>query len=291
MYVPKISGGIRITVNYQKQNKVTEIPQITIPRVDEVLDTLGGGSVFSVFDPFSGFAQLTIHPNTIPLTAFCTPNGLYEWLRMPQGAAGAPAWFVSVMKLVTVGLDNIRIYIDDAIGSDDCSIHHVATLATFFAPLRLHKVKLSPDKSRIGAARVDLLGRVISADGVPPNDDRDAALTRMLMPTDTKQLRSLLGSLSYYRKFLPNMARRIRPITALLKKGVAFDFTSTMEDTVRALIAELAAPPILVYPDWDAVIDTSRRFRLHCDASTTGLGATLEQEQPDGSIRPIVYIS
>ena len=87
------------------------------------------------------------------------------------------------------------------------------------------------------------------------------------------------------------MARHIRPITALLKKGVAFDFTSAMEDTVRALLAELAAPPILVFPDLDAVIDTSRPFLLHCDASTAGLGATIEQEQPDGSIRPIVFIS
>ena len=194
--VPKKSGGIHITVNYQKLDKVTEIPQIAIPRVDEVLDTLGGGSVFSVFDLFSGFTQLTIHPDTIPLTAFCTPNGLYEWLRMPQGAAGAPAWFVSVMRLVTAGLDNIRMYLDDAIGSDDSPIHHVATLATFFARLRLHSLKLSPDKSRIGAARVDFLGHVISADGVRPNDDRVAALTRMPMPTDIKQLRSLLGGLS-----------------------------------------------------------------------------------------------
>ena len=64
-----------------------------------------------------------------------------------------------------------------------------------------------------------------------------------------------------------------------------------MEATVRALLAELAAPPILVFPDWDAVIDKSRPFRLHCNASTDGLGATLEQEQFDGSIRPIVYIS
>ena len=107
--VPKKSGGIRITVNCQKLKKVTEISQIAILRVDEVLDTLGGGSVFSVFDIFSGFTQLTIHPDTIPLTAFCTPNGLYEWLRMPQGAAGAPAWFVSAMRLVTAGLDNFRL--------------------------------------------------------------------------------------------------------------------------------------------------------------------------------------
>jgi len=56
------------------------------------LDTLCGGSVFSVFHVFSGFTQLTIHPDTIPLTAFCTPNGLHEWLRMPQSVASAPAW-------------------------------------------------------------------------------------------------------------------------------------------------------------------------------------------------------
>ena len=64
-----------------------------------------------------------------------------------------------------------------------------------------------------------------------------------------------------------------------------------MEDTVCVLLAELATSPILVFPDWDAVIDTSRPFRLHRDAGTAGLDATLEQEQPDGSIRLLVYIS
>ena len=73
------------------------------------------------------------------------------------------------------------------------------------------------------------------------------------------------------------MARRIRPITAFLKIGAKFDFTPDMEDTVRSLLAELAAPPILVFPNWEAVTDKSRPFRLHCEASTAGFGATLEQ--------------
>ena len=169
-----------------------------------------------MFDLFSGSTYLTIHPDTIPLTAFCTPNGLYEWPRMPPGAAGTPAWFVSVMRLVTAGLDNILMYLD-AIGPDDCPLHHVAPLATFFARLRLHKLKLSLDKFCISAARVDFSGHVILADGVRPNDARVAALARMPMLTDTKQLRSLLGGLSYYRKFLPNMAYHIRLVTALLQ--------------------------------------------------------------------------
>ena len=101
---------------------------------------------------------------------------------MPQGAAGSPAWFVSVMRLVTDGLDNIRMYLDDGIGSDDSPMSHVVTLATFFARLRLHNLKLSPNKSRIGAARVDFLGHVISQDGVCSNDDQTAALAQMPMP-------------------------------------------------------------------------------------------------------------
>ena len=195
------------------------------------------------------------------------------------------------MRLVTRNLDNIRMYLDDAIGSNESPTIHVATLDTFFVRLRLHNLKLSPNKTRIGAARVDFLGHMISQDGVRPNDDKIAALTSIPMPRDNKQLRSLLGGLSSYRKFLPNMAKRVRPTTALLKKRATFGFTPSMEKTIRALLAELAAPPILVFPDWDAVIDKSRPFRLHCDASTDGLGTTLEQEQPDGSIRPIVYIS
>ena len=221
---PKKSGGIRITVNYQKQNKVTEIPQIAIPRVDEVLDTLGGGSIFSVFDRFSGFTQLTTHPDTIPLTAFCTPNGLYEWLRMPQGAAGAPAWFVSVTRLVTAGLDNICMYLDDAIGSDDCPLHHVATLAAFFARLRLHKLKLFPDKSRIGAARVDFLGHIISADGVRPNDDRVVALTRMPMPTDNNNSAAYLAVLVTIASSCPTWlatSTRLRPFSERAPRSIS----------------------------------------------------------------------
>ena len=69
------------------------------------------------------------------------------------------------------------------------------TTVPFFAHIHLHKLKLSPDESRIGAARVDFLGHVISADGVRPNDDRVAALTRMPMPTAIKQLCSCLAVL------------------------------------------------------------------------------------------------
>ena len=94
-----------------------------------------------------------------------------------------------------------------------------------------------------------------------------------------------------HHMFLPNMANRIRPVMALLKQGEKFVFTSDMEAVTRSLLPKLSEPPVLVFPDWDAVTDSSRLFRLYCDASVDGFGATLKQEQPDGSVRPIVFIS
>ena len=97
--------------------------------------------------------------------------------------------------------------------------------------------------------------------------------------------------MGYYRKFLRDLSKRIRPIALLLRNGATFEFMLAMEVIVREILAELDAPPILVFPDWDAVADGSRPFHVYCDACIDGFGAALEQEQPDGSVRPIAYIS
>ena len=86
------------------------------------------------------------------------------------------------------------------------------------------------------------------------------------------------------------MSTRLRPGNAFLKQRVKFIFTPAMKAIIRQLLHDLATPPILVYPDWDAVDNNSRPFRLYSDASRDG-GATLEQEESDGSVRPIVFIS
>ena len=87
------------------------------------------------------------------------------------------------------------------------------------------------------------------------------------------------------------MAKRIRPITSLLKQAVKFVFTPAMEAIVRELLAELSTPPVLVYPNWHGVTDNSRPFLLYCDASVHGFGSTLEQERDDHTIRAIVLTS
>ena len=107
-------------------------------------------------------------------------------------------------------------------------------------------------------------------------------------------MRALLGGVGYYREFQRELSERVRPITSLLRKGVSFEFTPAMEVIVRAILAELAALPSLVFPGLDSVADGSRPFQVYCDACSDDFGAALEQEQPeqpDGSVRPIAYIN
>ena len=187
-------------------------------------------------------------------------------------------------------MERVATYLGDEIvfGSDPTA--HVKTMRTLFERQCKHN-QFSPSKARLGATDADFLGQSISPAGVRPIADKISALIKMPMPRDFEHVRALLGSVGHYRKFLRDLSNRIHPITSLLRKGVKFDFTPAMEVIVREYFAELAAPPIVVFPDWNAVADGSRSFHVYCDAYIDGFGAALEPEQPDDSVRPIAYIS
>ena len=115
-------------------------------------------------------------------------------------------------------------------------------------------------------------------------------MKEMLMPQNVSQLRSLLGALSYCRRRFPKMAAGTRPLNFLLRKGVKFEFTPHHKHIVREILDELSIPNVLVFPDFEAVISGSRKFRLVTDASADGLSVVIEQQQPDGSIRSLRYL-
>ena len=115
--------------------------------MDQVLDSLGSGRVVSLFDLVSLFHQVKAHKDTVPLTAFCIPTGLYEWLVMPQGSSASPGWFVKVINEVIKDLKQVAAYLDYVIVFDSDPIAHVQTIRAPFERLRKHNFKLSPSKA------------------------------------------------------------------------------------------------------------------------------------------------
>ena len=152
-----------------------------------------------------------IGENSVSLTASCTASGLYEFLVMPMGTSDSPTHFQRVMQQVTADLAHfVTIYIDDVLARSNDESSMVDYIERFPKAYAKHNLKISPSKSKFGAQEISFLGHTISPRGAKPDAKKVDTLRKLPMPNNVSELRSLLGGLSYCRKFLPNLSRRLQ---------------------------------------------------------------------------------
>ncbi len=128
------------------------------------------------------------------------------------------------------------------------------------------------------------LGHVVSANGIAADPRKVSSIVSWPVPRDKKELRSFLGLCSYYRKFIRSFADIARPLHKLTEKDIVFAWPEECDEAFRRLQSLLTSTPILGYPVPDS------RFIIDTDASDSGIGAVLPQEQ-DGQEKVIAYIS
>jgi hypothetical protein len=124
------------------------------------------------------------------------------------------------------------------------------------------------------------LGHTISQDGVSVDPEKVQEVMDWKPPTTVWQIRSILGLAGYYRRFIPNFSRIAKPMTESLKKGVKYEWSQKSDDAFHTLRQHLTTAPVLAQPD------NTKPFDVYCDASGTGLGCVLMQDN-----RVIVYAS
>ena len=131
---------------------------------------------------------------------------------------------------------------------------------------------------------VTYLGHRIDSQGLHPVEEKVKALLEVPIPKNTTELKSFLGMLSYYSKFLPNLSSELAPLYQLLKRSVPWQWTVKQQvfDKSKEL---LASSQVLVH------FDPKLQIRLACDASDYGIGAILSQVMPDGSEKPVGFVS
>ena len=220
-------------------------------------------------------------------TAFITHSGLYEFKKMPFGLVNAPATFQRLMEVVLNGLarDGCMVYLDDVLVVGRTFEEHNDNLAKVFQRLRSAGLTLKPKKCKFAQLQVTYLGHVVSAEGVRTDPKKIRALLEFPVPANVKALRSFLGLASYYRRFIPQFSRIAGPLHALTKKNSVFTWTAACQETFERLRKLLASVPVLAYPDFHVP------FVLETDASVSGLGAVLAQQQEGGLVWPIAYAS
>lgn len=308
--VRKKDGTLRLCIDYRLLNQKTVPDRHPLPRIQDLIDTLGGYRWFSILDQGKAYHQGFMAEGSRHLTAFTTPWGLYEWVRIPFGLANAPAAFQRSMEGMVDSLrDELCIpYLDDILCFGKTFSDHVQGLRRVLRVLKDHGVKLRPAKCELFKREVRYVGRLVSEDGVriDPKDLEAVLSLKGQKPTTVGELRRLLGFLSYYRTFIQDFSRIAKPLYELLqsrgtiaaeeqnksgevgKRGnqlpsrVKVEWTSVHQGVLERLIEALTTPPVLAYPNFELP------FVLHTDASEQGLGAVLYQQQ-EGQLRVISY--
>ena len=285
--VQKRDGSTRFCVDYRKVNAVTRKDAYPLPRVDDTLDTLSGAKWFSTLDLISGYWQVEMSPQDREKTAFCTHEGLFEFQTMPFGLCNGPATFQRLMDMVLAGMQwkNCLVYLDDVIVLGRTFEEHLANLREVFQRFREAGLKLKMAKCRFCAPEVEFLGHIVSKDGVRTDPRKTAKVAEWPPPTSRKEVQQFLGLASYYRRFIQNFSTVAKPLHRLTEKTAKFEWTSECQAAFQDLRSRLVSAPILAFPDY------GRTFILDTDASGTGIGAVLSQQQEDGVERVVAYAS
>ena len=259
-----------------------------LPRIDDILDTLGGAQYFSTLDLSSGYWQID-DPSTRDKTAFASHYSLYEFIRMPFGLCNAPATFQRLMQVVLRGSEGkfCFVYIDDILVCSKTFEEHLKHLEQVSERLNKAGLTLKPKKCCFLRKEVLYLGHVISGKGIAPDPAKTQKIHGYPVPTDLTKLRQFLGLASNYRRFIPGFAKVAHPLYQLMKKGVSFEWDSACKTAFNTLKNMLTTTPVLVYPQFGS----DAQFILETDASSFGLGAVLAQKQKDGQVHPVAYAS
>ena len=284
----KKSGERRMCIDYRSLNKITVRDSYPIPLIDDCLERVEGKKYFSVLDLKSGFHQVNMAPSSVPFTAFVTPGGQYEYVRMPFGLRNAPAVFQRFINMVLESFikdGTVVVYMDDVTLATDTIDEHIDLLGRVLRRLAEFRLEIKLKKCQFCFSEIELLGFTVSEKGIRPNNAHLEAIKSMPFPTDANQVNKCLGLFSYFRRFVPSFSAISQPIRNSIKPGSKFEFDENCKRAFVTLREKLTSAPVL------ALYNPSRETELHCDASSEGFGGILLQKQDDGKLHPIAYFS
>ena len=284
--VKKKDNTNRICVDYRRLNKLTIFDPEPMPTAEHLFQKLNGDKYFSRIDLSKGYWQISIPEGDIPKTAFVTPDGSYEFLKMPFGMINSAATLKRAMKKLLHGLDNVEFYWDDILVHTRTWEEHIKALRELFNRLLAAGMTIRPTKCLFGVNTVDFLGHRLEEGLIGLHEDNVTKIRDAPRPTTKKQIKSFMGLAGYYRDFIPNFAALAAPLSDPTRKGQPnkVEWGEVQEKAYQSIKAILTKEPVLRLPD------PRKTYFLQTDASDSGIGAVLMQKH-DGKLFPVCYAS
>ena len=276
----KRTGKLRICLDPRRLNKVLKRERYPLPTLDDVLPDLTTACVLSKVDLQNGYWHCSLDEQSSKLTTFITPYGRFRWCRLPFGLNVSSEIFQRKLTESIAGLEGVVCVADDILiyGKDDDE--HDRRLQALLERCAEKQIKLHPKKCAFKQTELDFLGHVITTDGLKPDKKKIEGIMNMPKPTDAAGVLRLQGTVNYLARFLKDLSTVFEPIRRLTKKDEEWNWAEEQDRAFEKIKNIVSAAPILKY------YDAAKDLTIQCDASSTGLGATLLQDD-----HPLAYVS
>ena len=291
--VPKKKGEeIRWAVDYRRLNAVTKKGAFPLPNIADNLSRLSGSLVFFTLDGAGAFHAVPIRRANREKTAFSSPFGQYQFIKMPFGLANAPATYSQLVAKALRHLPSSKVlcYLDDTANHSEDAWGHLRILRKVLAAFRTAGLQISPEKAQLFQDHIKYLGHEVSAQGIRIPPEYTSVIKDWPIPNTLKTLRAYLGKCGYYRRFITDYATISAPLVQYTRQDLHEGIPNLHEDSAavkafRMMKQKLMSAPILAYPQFHG-----KPFILDTDFSVDpgAIGRVLSQEQ-DGQERVIAY--
>jgi len=312
LFVPKKNGKFRMCFDYRGLNKITVKDKYPLPDAEQVVEQLQGAKYFSQLDLSHGYHQCVLAPEDIEKTTFRTMFGAYEWNVLTFGFCNAVPAFIRLMNNTLHKLLGrcVMVFVDDVVIYSQTKDQHRQDCIDVMNALDEADLYVNWVKSQFDVREIYYLGLKISSEGVSPFEDKVATVKEWERPESIYHLRSFLGAVGYYRKFIYNFAKIARPLTDLTKDNDERDrmvttnitmakfgrdvrtqrlgdneWTTECQDSFEALKQAMCNAPVLQLPD------PKKSYEVMIDASKVASGAVLMQRDAEGNLHPVAFYS
>ena len=285
--VGKPDNTVRFCNDFRKLNNVSEFDAYPMPRVDELIESLGNARFITTLDLTKGYWQVPMSTGSKAKTAFATPGGFWQYRVMPFGLFGAPATFQRLMdQVLAPHKAYASAYLDDVVIQSPDWESHLPRVQKVLDALRQAGLTANPKKCKLAFSETNYLGYTIGRGLIKPQEAKLCAIQNWPRPVTKKQVRGFCGLCSYYRRFIHHYSTLAAPLTDLTTKKHSrmVQWTPAAEEAFCNLKRALCSEPVLTSPDF------SKEFVVQADASEVGLGAVLTQIS-EGEEHPVLYLS
>lgn len=283
--VRKSNGDLRICADYSTGlNDCLQPHEYPIPTPDELFSQLSSCHIFSTIDLSNAYLQIPVDDDAKQMLTINTHRGLFTFNRLCPGVKPAAGIFQQVMDTILAGLNGVLKYFDDVLCASSNFEEHKRTLREVFLRLRKFNMRARLEKCNLFQVQLRFLGILIDRKGLRPDPAKIDAIVTMPPPSNLAEVKSFIGAVAFYSKFIKSLSTLRAPLDALTRADAEFVWTKECQASFDQFKDILCSDLLLTH------FNPSLPVHIAADASQHGIGGVI-YHLDNGSLKAFYHVS